>query len=73
MVEAEGELVGVGDDFGGGGVGIGAVGAGGEIGKRIAGEDGGNSRVDGDLKRVGGVGAVRLLIADGILHDVVFA
>jgi len=54
VVEAEGELVGIGVDLGGGGVGTRAEGAGGVIGLRITGEDCGDLGVNGNGERIRG-------------------
>src|SRR6185437_2089624 len=54
LVEADGKLVGIRVDIGGRGIGARSISAGGIVGQRIAGEHGGDLRVDGDLERVGG-------------------
>ena len=75
MVEAEGELVGVGDDFGSGGIGVRAKGAGRVVGKRIAreqaampGSTGTDERVDGRRETSRGVEPGALL-GGGHGHD----
>ena len=54
MVETQGELVRIGIDLGGGGVGARTKGTGRVVGHGIAGEDLGNASVHGDGERISG-------------------
>ena len=60
MVHADGKLVGVGDDLGGGCVGVCSECALSVVRERVAGEDFGDGRVDGDGEGVAGDAVVSI-------------